>query len=127
MARVEGGYRSEGIRGEQCRPLFAWQSSYDSSVGIDGRCHPGICRAEQPAIVLDSTHASLIQMLGVSATVAIPSIVRQVHEQLRTLIGKLAHFAREYRLVTDKNSQPFTSRVERRARLAGFELSNFFG
>src|SRR5580704_13798319 len=65
-------------------------------------------------------------MLRVCAAVAIPAVVREIHQHLCALIRELAYLARKYGLVADKNSQPRASRVQRRARRARLKLAHFF-
>ena len=64
----------------------------------------------QPAIIFDGAHAGLIQVLRVGAAVAIPSVVGNVHQELRALIGELADFIGKYRFVADEHAEAFVFR-----------------
>src|SRR4051812_10570831 len=104
MAGVERGDRSAGIRRDKCGSLLAGNTGSNASPGIDGRGHSSVGVTEEPAIVLNGTHTSLIQVLRICATVAIPAIIRNVHEDLRTLIGRLPDFIGENRFVADEHA-----------------------
>src|ERR1700733_2490437 len=65
-------------------------------------------------------------MLRVGAAVAVPAVVGNVHKNLRTLIRKLAHFARKNGFVTDENTDARAACVKRFARSAVLEFADFF-
>src|SRR6185437_15688804 len=100
---------------------------FDSSIGVDCRSHPGISSAQQPACILHRTHPCLLQMLRVRATIAVPTVIRDVHKNLRTIFCELTYFVRKDGFVTDKYAQPFVACRQRRARSSARELANFFG
>src|SRR5579864_8367746 len=126
MTSVESSDGSEGIGRDQCRSLFAWDAGGGASPGIDGGGDSGVGGAENPAIVFDGTHASLIEVLRISATIAIPAIVGDIHENLRSVIGELANFVGEDGFIADENAELRASCVERTARSAVFKLAHLF-
>src|SRR5579863_1505112 len=75
VACVERSYRSERVMRDQRSTLLAWKPLHSSPVGIYRRCHARVRRAQKPAVVLDGAHARLIQVLCVSAAVAVPAVV----------------------------------------------------
>ena len=86
----------------------------------------GIGIAEQPASGFDGTHASLVDVLGVGAAVAVPGVVGDVDQNLGAVGGKLADFIRENGFVANKYPKFFAARVERIADLAGGKSADFF-
>src|SRR5579862_2244347 len=127
MPRVERGYRSERVGCDQSRLLLTRNASDDSSPGIDGGRDPGVGGAEQPAVVFDGAHAGLVQVLRVGATVAVPSVIGNVDEDLRALIGELADFVGEDGFVTDENAELFAAGIEGLARHSMSEFADFLG
>src|SRR6202795_3857014 len=65
-------------------------------------------------------------MLRVSPAVPVPSVIRNVHKDLRALIRKLPHVIRKYRLIANKNTQPLAPRFTRSPRRTPLKLSTFF-
>src|SRR4029077_2356084 len=78
VAAIERGYGSERIRRDQYRPLLARNLRSDSPPWIDRGRNSCIRSAQQPAIILDRAHASLIQMLSVGPAIAVPAIIRNI-------------------------------------------------
>ena len=117
MTGVEGGYVRQGIRGGQGGAYLARHAGDDAAIGIDGSGDTGIGIAEQPASGFDGTHASLGDVLGVGAAVAVPGVVGEVDQNLGAAGGKLADFIREDGFVADKYPKLFAARVERIADL----------
>src|SRR6185312_9967268 len=105
----------------------AWHGLFDPSVGIDGRSDARISGAQKPARIFDCPHPRLLQMLRVSAAVAIPAVVRDIHKNLRTIFGEPPHFVGKNGLVTDKDAQLFIACLQRSTRLPAREISNFLG
>src|SRR4029077_19898514 len=99
MTRVERRIGSKGIGCDEGSALLARNSCDDSSPGIDGGCDTGVGRAQKPTVIFDSAPARLVEMLRVGTAVAVPTIIGNVHEDLRTLIGKLAHFIGKNRFI----------------------------
>ncbi len=62
---------------------------------IDGSGNSRVRGAQQPAVVLDGTHACDVQVLLGCPRVAKPAIIGDVDEYLSAMIGKLTHLARE--------------------------------
>ena len=63
-------------------------------------------------------------MLRVSAAVAVPSVVRNVDEDLRALLGELADLVGKNGFVADENAEPLVSRIKRVLRSAVLKLAN---
>src|SRR5262249_53235494 len=126
VPRIESSNGSEGIWGYQSRALLARNAGHNSSHGIDRGGHPGVCRAQKPAVVFNGTHAGLVQVLGVGTAVTVPSVIGDVDQNLRTLIGALPHFVRKNRFVADKYPNACVTCIERRTRNSMLELAHFF-
>src|SRR5215469_3653337 len=104
MASVERGYVGEGIGSAQSASDLTLQAGYDASVGVHRCGHTRVGGKQKPAIVLDGAHARLIQMLGIGAAIAIPTVVRNIHEDLGPIAGELPNFVGKDRFVTDKHA-----------------------
>ena len=107
VARIKSQLAGKCIRSLQCGSHLARHLRHDPAIGIDGSRHPRIGVAQQPAIILHCPHAGLLQMLRLGAAVAIPAVVRDVHENLRSIGHELANLIRENRLVANENSDLF--------------------
>ena len=102
MPGVESGLVRQRVRSIERCPDLARHAGYDSAVGIDRGSDPGIGVSQQPASILDCPHASLLEVLCVGAAVTIPSVVGNVHENLRAVGGGLPDLIRKDGLVTDE-------------------------
>ncbi len=64
---------------------------HHASVRINGRRHPRVRIAQQPAVILDRPHPRHVQVLPGSAGVAIPAVVGDIHEYLRSILHEFPH------------------------------------
>ena len=126
VPRVERGYRSECIGRDQRAAFFPRQPRHGPPIRIDRSRHAGISRTQNPAVILDRPHASLIEMLCVGAAVAIPAVIRYIHKNLCAVIRKLPHFIWKHRLVADENSQRRAARISGARDCPRSKLSDFF-
>src|SRR5579864_2205625 len=125
MAGIESSNESTSIGCDQCRPLLAWNPRNHASPRVDGGGDSSVGGTEQPAVIFDGAHARLIQVLRVGAAVTVPSVVGNIYEHLRSLVGELADLVGENGFVADEQTKSFVSRIERTARDAVLKLSNF--
>src|ERR1700704_3912851 len=66
-------------------------------------------------------------MLLPGAAVTVPSVIRNVHQKLRSLQRSLSHLVGKNRFIADKHPEPLPPRVQWRSRRASLKLSHFFG
>ena len=119
MPRVEGSLVHQPIRSLQSQPLIARQRSHHPSIRIDRRGDARVGVPQQPAMVLHRSHPGLIQMLPTCAGVPIPSIVRDVDEDLSPMQRKLPHLMRKDRLIADEHAIAVLANIQRHALTAG--------
>src|SRR5437868_13847668 len=124
MTCIEGRGVRQGIRSLQNNTHLAGYGGHNASIGVDGSTHSGIGIAQQPARIFYGTHTSLFQMLRVSATIAIPAIVRNIHEYLRPVGGRLPDFVGENGLIADENSHLVLPGLQRRSRRASRKITD---
>jgi hypothetical protein len=127
MRPVESSDESEGVRRYQRGSLLPGKTRGHPTNWIDGGRNTGVRRAQNPSVVLDGAPSGLIQMLGVSAAVAIPPVIRDIHEYLRAVPRKLADLVRENRLVADERPQPMAGRNQRTSRIPMLKLPDLPG
>src|SRR5579872_824289 len=65
-------------------------------------------------------------MLRISAAVAIPAVIRDVHKNLRAVFRELPHFIREDRFITNKYAQLLIASLQWSPRLPAREVADFF-
>src|SRR5581483_570549 len=65
-------------------------------------------------------------MLSVGAAVAVPAVIGDVDQHLRSVAGELANFIREDGFIADENSEFDTTSVQGFARGACVEITDFF-
>jgi len=102
---VERGYVGDGVWGIESGPDLARDAGNNSPVRIDGGGHSGVGVAQQPAVIFDSAHAGLFQVLGVGPAVTIPTIIRDVHENFGAIGGQLPDFVGKDRLIADEDAE----------------------
>src|SRR5438874_753220 len=127
MKCIEGRGVRQGIRSLQNNTHLAGNGSHNASIGVDGSSHSGIGIAQHPAPIFYGAHASLFQMLRVSAAIAIPAIVRNIYEYLRPIGGKLPDFVGENGLIANENSYLVFPSLERSSRRAPGKVTNLLG
>jgi len=76
-------------------------------------------------VILDGPHAGLVQVLGKRATVTIPTIVRNIDENLSSATGEQANLIGENGFVTDEHSEAVISDGERLTRSTMGEFAHF--
>src|SRR5258708_25837304 len=127
MPGVKSGGAVQSVRGLQSSAGFSWSAPHNSAVRIYRRGHAGVSVAQQPARIFHRAHSSLLQALGVSAAVAIPAVIRDIHEYLGAILCELPHVVRENGFVTDKDAQLLIAGRQRPARDAARKIPDFFG
>src|SRR5579863_8721182 len=86
-----------------------------AAVRIDCSSDPCIRVAQQPPAILHRPHAGHIEVLPGRARVAIPSIVRDVHQHFGAVARQLPHLVGKNRLVANENAisvPPAVLRIE---------------
>src|SRR6202140_5469185 len=127
MPRVKAGTGTKRIRRRQRRADLAFSCRHDPSIRIDRCRHPRIRSRQQPPPILDRPHLCLLQVLLPCATVTVPSVIRNVHQNLRSLQRSLSYFVGKNRFIADKHPKPLPPRVQWHSRRASLKLSHFFG
>ena len=105
MPRVKAGTRTKRVRRRQRGADLARGCRHDPSVRIDGCRHPRIRRRQQPPVILDRPHLRLLQVLLPGAAVAVPAVIRDIHQNLCALQRSLPHFVGKDRFIADKHSR----------------------
>src|SRR5664279_2486986 len=88
----------------QLSALVARSLGYHASQRVNHRRNASVGIAQQPAIIFHRAHACLVQVLPWRASLAVPTVVRDVDEQLSTVLCELPDFIRKDRLVTEKRA-----------------------
>src|SRR5205823_6714685 len=127
MTGVERCGVRQGIRSLQNNSQLARCRAYDASIGIDRSSYPGVGVAQQPSRIFYRAHTSLLQVLRISATIAIPAIVRNIHEYLGPICGKLPDFIGENGFITNENSDLIFSSLQWRSRRATGKIADLLG
>ena len=73
-------------------------------------------------MVLDRAHAHHVQVLPRGTGVAVPAVVREVHQDVGATEGELANFVAKDGFVTDERPKSMVAGVEQRARVSGREV-----
>src|SRR5579872_7492225 len=127
MTSIEGTRIDKRIRRPQSSTGFSRRAGYDASVRIDSGSHACIRIEQQPAVIFDGSHARLFEMLRVGAAVAVPAVVRNIYQHLRSIPNKLANFIRKNGFVADEHAEFCTARIQRLSRRASGKISDFLG
>jgi len=126
MLRVERGARDKRIRRNHRGALLTRHIRHYPSPGINRRRQSRIRRAQQPAIVFDGPHPSLLQVLLPCPAISIPAVIRDIHQHPGPIERKPSHFVGKNRLITDKGPDSFSASIQRLARCAMLKLPNLF-
>src|ERR1700686_5441659 len=113
MARVEGGCIVEAVDSLQYGSDFARGALQDPARWINRSCDACVRGAQKPSCIFYCAHSCLLQMLRVGAAIAIPAVVRDVHENLRAIFRKLPNFIRKYKFIADEDPSSFIACLER--------------
>lgn len=103
----------------------AWRRRSNLAIGINDRSDAGVRCTKNPAMVLDSPHADHVEMLPGSAGIAIPAIVGDVDEHLRSLLNILANLVGKDGFITDESPIGMAVRGEDDTVSAGIEGAYF--
>src|SRR5260221_14586707 len=83
---------------------MARRSRNHSAERADGGGHTRIRSAQHPPMVLNGPHPHHVQVLPGRAGIAIPPVIGDIDQHLRSLLYELPHLIAEDRLITDKGA-----------------------
>src|SRR6202521_3757139 len=127
MTRIEGRGVRQSIGSLQNNSHLAWYGCYDATIGIDGSSHSCIGITQQPSRIFDRAQASLCQVLRIRATIAVPAIVRNIHEYLGPVGGKLPDFIGKNGFIANENSDLVFTSLQGRSRRASGKVTDLLG
>src|SRR5690242_40503 len=99
---IERGSRFEAVRSLQYGTDISRSDGKHLAQGTDRRRNSIVGCAQQPAAIFDRSHPCHIQMLSRGAIPPIPAVIRDVDEQLRSILREPQHFIRKNRFVADE-------------------------
>src|SRR5580704_12762014 len=107
--------------------LVARRGGGDTTVRVDGRGDAGVGGAQDPAVVLDGSHADHVEVLPTSTGVAVPAIVGDVDQNLCAIFDELADLVTEDGLVTDEGAVVVAAKWEDSARGTAIHVTGASG
>src|ERR1700735_5241817 len=120
---VEGEVALVGEVDADTGALVGRRGGSDSSVGVDGSGNASVGGAQNPAMVFDGSHTNHVEMLPGSAGVTVPAVVRDVDENVGSLLCEVTDLVAEDGLVADEHAVGVAPGFEDGALFAGFEVA----